>query len=206
MSMAAITHNLFIEQGATCDRTLLFNWGIKARCDATGTSTQPVTRLEIEPIPEVIPVGYELYFSCKQRLIVSAIAPVGQKFVLVQPYVGTVRAGSECDGVPIDMTGTYQASIRSAYDGEVLATPVVTGGAGSLVLNIPYGVTETIPHNLRRDQIPDGIPFDLVQSPELLGEALYKKGYPYQVERTVGANRTRVLEGLAFVAQEVVRV
>lgn len=204
--MAAITHNLFIEQGATCDRTLLFNWGIKVRCDATGASAQPVTRLEIEPIPEIIPVGFELYFSCKQRLIVSAIASVGQKFVLVQPYVGTVRSGAECDGVPIDMTGDYQSTIRSAYDGEILANPVVTGGVGFLTINIPYGATELIPHNVRREQIPSGVPFDVVQSPELLGEALYKKGYPFQVERTVGANRTRPLEGFAFVAQEVVRV
>lgn len=198
--MPAIVQNLYFEQGADNSRTFTFVWQIELVCAIDGR-TVPVTQIEIDPIPAIIPAGFELHFSCDQKLTVAAAVPAGSKNVSISSYSGRISAGATCKGVPADYSaGTYSCEVRDRDGGTVIASPVVVGSIGGVVVTLSD--TPIVPWNIRRRNLPEGNPQTIVQSRELMG-ADYKKGYPYQIDNTLGLQKTRIFEGLVFIGGSV---
>jgi len=203
--MAAITHNLWIEQGATWDYQVFLRLAIALRCGAAGT----VTELQIRPLPVAIPLNTILDFGCARQLTVAATLSAGGTDLTVSPWQGELSANETCPGPAIDLSlSTYECQIRADYEaGTVLASPSVTGDAlGVLRLTLSHSQTTALASTLTREELPTGDPNILCQDKRLLGAWLWSRSHVYSVEQVTGLARHRILEGRVFVAREVVRV
>lgn len=195
--MVATPLNLYFEQGNTNTRSFAFIWDLVLVCGAIGTSATPITQLEIEPLPVDIPSGFELHFSCEKKLTTNLLTTAGSSFVSIIGYVGKLSKGERCNAPAVDLSeGVYTCDIRDKNGGNIIANPTVVGALGFLSINIPD--TPVIPYNVRRSALPNGDPQVVVQDESLMG-SLYKKGFPYQVDRLHNAVKSRIFEGFVFV-------
>lgn len=199
--MASLLHNLYIEQGTSFSKTFAFRWIVELICPASGTTESPITELEIDPLSEDLPSGYELIFACNKKLITTAVVLAGSSIVPVDPWIGSLKAGMQADGPEIDLSGqSFSGVIKRGFKGDQLASLIVVGTLGSLAVSLSDADTSLIASNIRREQLPvDQDPEAFLQNP---GDLL-QRGYVYQIEGFDGTSRNRVLEGRVFVSEEI---
>jgi hypothetical protein len=186
MSTPYIIFNILIPQGSTFETTFIFKNSLSLTKDVVGSVASPVMTIEVAPLPQDLPVGYELVFSPNSAscdtvsLIVDAPATQGDLSVVVQPFVGNLACKLIAKLDAIDQTtNTWFGSIRETAESPTTLADftVTTPNNNSVLISLTDEETALIPANCRYDDIPTDL-----QNNRRFNSLVLRRAYFYDLD------------------------